>query len=88
MESAALFSFKKGTFAAKNWQEFSLHVFWYYCLKGLCHDTSLYCLMPIQSHSMGRPGGGEEGGVDPSIILTGTFNLVSGHALHAAKYTS
>ena len=30
-------------------------------------------------------GGEEPGGLGPPIILTGTFNLVSGHALHAAR---
>ena len=30
---------------------------------------------------MGRPGEGGGGGLDSPIILTGTFNLVSGHAL-------
>ena len=43
--------------------------------------SSSYCIIPIQSHSMGRPGG-----LDSPIILTGTFNLVSGHALHSAPW--
>ena len=42
-----------------------------------------YCLILIQSHSMGRPGEGGGGGLDSPIISTGTFNLVSGHALHS-----
>ena len=49
--------------------------------------SSSYCLISIQSHSMGRPGeGGGGGGLDSPIILTGTFNLVSGHALHSAPW--
>ena len=40
--------------------------------------NSNYCCW----QSMGRGRGG--GGLGPPIILTGTFNLVSGHALHAA----